>query len=132
MAFTPSLWSMLFNTQLGPEEESNYQSWISGLAKQRGWQYPEADYDMRGYFKKYGGKDTTYANGHFTDEFKKPNHPTFSDQSIYSTKDTPGGTWGKEGSTWTYTPSDLVKSLQGIDFLKQYFNRAEPGNKLIW
>lgn len=33
------------------------------------------------------------SKAHFTDKYKLPNHPTFSDQSIYSTPETPGGTW---------------------------------------
>ena len=44
------------------------------------------DYDLRGFFKKYGPVDVNVKGGqHFTDEFKLPNHATFSDQSVYAT-----------------------------------------------
>ena len=41
------------------------------------------DYDLRGYWKKYGTLNPTASNGHLTDEFKLPNHRTFSNESRY-------------------------------------------------
>lgn len=41
------------------------------------------DYDLRGFWKKYGTLTPTASNGHLTDEFKLPNHQTFSIESRY-------------------------------------------------
>lgn len=59
--------------------EKEYQTWRSTLPK--GLQY-EGDYDLRGYYEKYRKTDMA-ANGHLTDEFKLPNHPTLSNESQY-------------------------------------------------
>lgn len=63
------------------------------------------DYDLRGAFK--AGLQPSPENGHWPDTYKKPNHPTFSDQSIYA-KDRPdlAGSWSGE----TYVPHGHVSS----------------------
>lgn len=43
------------------------------------------DYDLRGFYKQYGNLTPTATNGHLTDSYKKPNHPTFSVGSNYYT-----------------------------------------------
>ena len=43
------------------------------------------DYDYRGFYNKYGNLTPQATNGHLTDEYKKPNHPTFSIESNYYT-----------------------------------------------
>lgn len=43
------------------------------------------DYDYRGFYNKYGNLTPQTTNGHLTDEYKKPNHPTFSIESNYYT-----------------------------------------------
>jgi hypothetical protein len=74
---------MPFDTPLSPQEEQAFQQWFS-KNKQSGATHPQDtghDYDLRGAFKAgvKPGADT-----HWPDTFKKPNHPTFSDESIYS------------------------------------------------
>lgn len=78
-------------TTLNPTQEKAYQAWISkiGMTKARGMAMTDdgtgTDYDMRGFFKKYGPANVDVEGGqHFTDEFKLPNHPTFSNESIYA------------------------------------------------
>ena len=79
------------DTKLTPEEEKQFQLW-----KQ---QYAPADsgydYDLRGAFK--AGLIPDAKSGHWSDAFKKPNHPTFSDQSQFA-KDYPelAGSWSGE------------------------------------
>lgn len=77
-----------FNTQLSPEDESAFQAWKQQYAPRDSG----ADYDLRGAFK--AGLTPDSATGHWPDLYKKPNHPTFSDQSIYA-KDRPelAGRW---------------------------------------
>lgn len=67
-----------FDTKLTPQEETKFQDWKAKYApKDSG-----ADYDLRGAFKAGLTPDPT--TGHWPDTFKKPNHPTFSDQSQYA------------------------------------------------
>lgn len=67
-----------FNTILDPVKEAEFQSWKSKYApKDSGY-----DYDLRGAFA--AGLTPNDANGHWPDKFKKPNHPTFSNESDYA------------------------------------------------
>jgi hypothetical protein len=66
-----------FDTKLDPGEEAEFKAWKQKYApKDSGM-----DYDLRGAFK---AGEKPGADGHWTDKFKKPNHPTFSDQSQYA------------------------------------------------
>lgn len=74
-----------------PPDDRDYQAWRAKLPKEL--QY-EGDYDLRGFYGKH--PDFTAAPGqHMTDEFKRPNHPTFSDESRYYNPQTAylGGHW---------------------------------------
>ena len=89
------------------------------------------DYDMKGYIKKYGVPDQSKGQ-HLTDEFKLPNHITFSSDSKYSTPDTPGGIWKKlPTGKWSYTPSPYVLKLHPSSELKNYFKKYEPDSVLV-
>jgi hypothetical protein len=94
----------------------------------------DAGYDMPGYIDRYGDPDATGHSGHFTDEFKLPNHITFSTDSKYHSPKTPGGKWEKITENgkdqWHYTPSQFVIDQQGADRLKWYFNNREPDSIL--
>lgn len=83
------------------------------------------DYDMAGYERKYGKPDQS--NGqHLTDEFKLPNHVTFSDQSQYSSEKLAGGTW-KEGGAgrYVFTPSEQNLRLFSPEDYANYFSKYE-------
>jgi len=67
-----------FDTRLNKEEEQAFQDWKTKYAPDDSGQ----DYDLRGAFK--AGLTPNPETGHWPDTFKKPNHPTFSDQSIYA------------------------------------------------
>lgn len=78
-------------TTLPQDQEAAYQQWINkiGMTKANGMAMTDdgtgLDYDMRGFFQKYGPVDVNVAGGqHFTDEFKLPNHKTFSNESKYA------------------------------------------------
>jgi hypothetical protein len=77
-----------YDTKLEPDEESKFQQWKQENAPRDSG----ADYDLRGAFK--AGVTPDVDTGHWPDTFKKPNHPTFSDQSQYA-KDRPdlAGHW---------------------------------------
>ncbi len=82
-----------FDTPLNDQEETKFQEWKQKYAPNDSGQ----DYDLRGAFKS--GLTPDADTGHWPDTYKKPNHPTFSDQSIYA-KDRPdlAGRW--EGETY--------------------------------
>lgn len=114
-----------YNTKLSGADEAKFQEWAKDHPKLAS----TYDYDARGFFKAGAGEA---ANGHGSDEFKKPNHPTFSDQSKYSGVDgNAGGTWGKEGDADTFTPSATNLKNMSPEQLKRYFAKVEPGAKLF-
>lgn len=89
-----------YNTDLGADEPK-FQKWKAKVAPND----TGADYDLRGAFKEGAGR--TGRDSHMTDKFKKPNHPTFSDQSKYATGDQAdrAGHWvGPEGPDQTFVP----------------------------
>jgi hypothetical protein len=81
---------MPFDTSLSPKEEATFQMWHKIYAPQDSG----ADYDLRGAFK--AGLEPDPNTGHWPDTFKKPNHPTFSNESIYAT-----GAYAAKAGHWT-------------------------------
>jgi hypothetical protein len=76
-----------YTTQLKPDEEVQFQAWAkrNGVRMEPGW---NEDYDMRGLWKS-NPNIVADPRGHWPDTYKKPNHPTFSNESIYATPDAP-------------------------------------------
>ena len=99
------------------------------------------DYDLQGFYKKYvapiyaQGKiwSNTDSRNHLTDEFKKPNHPTFSIHSIYHnpSKGLVGGVWTElPNGSFSFTPSLTNQSYYPGSSLQEYFTKYEQGNTL--
>lgn len=110
-----------FNTPLNKDQQTEFDKKFSPGDKY--------DYDMQGWFK--ANPDVNMAEGqHFPDTFKKPNHPTFSDESIYHGGDYQGGTWGREGNQDTFTPGGTNLDMHGLGKLQDYFDKTEPDVKL--
>lgn len=118
-----------FETPLTPKEESAFQKWKQRIAPNDSG----ADYDFRGAFKAglKPGED-----GHWPDTYKKPNHPTFSDESIYA-KDAPekAGHWengeyiapGARGGTVKQTAKAVVLGATA----KGLYATSEGGARLF-
>jgi len=109
-----------YDTQLTPEQEAAYLSWL-GPRRAR-----DTDYDWRGFFQALGDQEElgpVYQNGgHAPDTWKKPSHPTFSDESIYH------GVAGNVGGHWqgnSYMPGESNPS-----WLPMYMQRVEPNVRL--
>jgi hypothetical protein len=66
-----------YETALTPSEEQQFAQWKLKYAPNDSG----ADYDLRGAFK--AGLTPDAKSGHWPDTFKKPNHPTFSPESVY-------------------------------------------------
>lgn len=123
LAVDPNDYSDKLNTELSAEDEATYQQW----AKDNNRTKDVYDFDMRGQWK--AGLHDDSPNGHIGDDrFKKPNHPTFSNESNYSGGDTVGGKWSEnaEGKT-VFTPSEHNLKNMSKDELKSYFDEYEKG-----
>ncbi len=111
---------MPFDTTLSPDDERKFQQWKSVNVNP---QDSGEDYDFRGAFKAGIVMDPT--SQHWPDTYKKPNHETFSDESIYSSlTGTRPGTW-KNNETYVpfgggmnavpqATPDSTLQDLPGI------------------
>jgi len=99
-------------TPLNKREIKGFDKWKEKLPQRL---QDDSNYDLSGYFKKYGKEklsdDQEY---HLTDEFKLPNHPTFSSESKYYNDETKylGGEWKSNTLDWEYIPNtDLKKPI---------------------
>lgn len=89
----------------------------------------ESFYNDKGMFNKWLENELLHpSSAHFYDKYKKPNHITFSEESIYSNENMKGGRWiNKDGKTY-FIPTDVnIKNAGGEDKLREYFKIHEPG-----
>lgn len=119
---TPIPYDQLFAYNKWLREQSRNASRPVGL--------DQRDYDVQGMFMGGGSFD----GGHGPDYYKKPNHPTFSDESIYhNTPSKPadamlrGGHWNADGS---FTPGETNLQYHTPMQLMEYFQQCEPGVRL--
>lgn len=116
-----------YNTALSPQQEAAFQRWSAALPAHL---QSSRDYDLRAAFANDPG---VAANGHLNDIGKKPNHMTFSDGSIYSTPQTPGGTWSQTApespqnpnGVWKFAASPTNLQYHSPDQLLNYFQAYE-------
>lgn len=94
-----------YNTELNSDQLADFLLWATN------WKNPytgkgvnmndEGTYDVRGFWKSGDWKNTD-SRGHGSDRWKKPNHPTFSEESIYSKQkegsEFDGGVWMDNGA----------------------------------
>ena len=119
-----------YNTHLDTADEILFQVW----ATSHGRRHDAYDYDIRGAWKAIvGGTMSMDARGHLGDMFKKPNHPTFSNQSVYHGVDGfEGGVWGQDAQGGdTFTPSKTNLENMSPSALRRYFDMVEPNVRLI-
>jgi len=136
--FSPDYFFDNFNTPLDPQEEEKFQQWVIDESNRRRRDYSENlnTYDLRGDWQAGAARS---ANDHGSDYWKKPNHETFSDESMYHHTPSPlgipfrGGRWGvdKRGGD-TYTPSDfMLQYTEPREDLEDYMRRNEKDVKLL-
>lgn len=131
MSGTSGQWNRLLNGsvaptqwQLTPTGEALYQQQTQDRAGDT------QDYDLRGAWAQQGGGQ--FGEGHLTDYWKLPNHPTFSSGSRLSTAEQPGGNWVQmPGGQWAYMPSQTNYDQYGQSALEDYFRRVEPNSLLL-
>jgi GH24 family phage-related lysozyme (muramidase) len=91
-------------SSLTGDEEKQFRDWYDRYSRSHKLN-PNPDvkehyYDYRGYWKNRTPEQANIEwqlDSHLPDTYKLPGHPTFSTQSRYSNKKTPGGTWKKVG-----------------------------------
>lgn len=112
-----------FNTfaQGGPKK--TYSQWKEEMGQKYPWlelNSQKAGYDYERYFNEnYDdavSRLTESEARHFTDKYKLPNHPTFSNESIYSRGPNYGGTWDQNDK---FTPS-IINQQQYPNIYKEY------------
>ena len=124
-----------YDTPLPPEQMAAYQSWKAKLPTDL---QNTGDYDLQGAFlaqMKSDGRD------HMGDQFKKPNHMTFSDGSQYATPQAPGGNWvdlqkpnafQPGQNQWMFWGSPTTSRYHTMNDMNQYFQQAEPGSSFVY
>ena len=126
--YDPQDFTGKFDTTIPPEKKAAFSEWVKAQTKSTGKSplNDQYDYDVNGYFLSGQGAD---GRGHMTDQFKKPNHPTFSDESQWNgVEGHGGGAWGAD----SYTPSGTNLEMAGSsEALKDYLKRADPQVKLM-
>lgn len=133
--------SRSYETKMTPEQQVGFPAWVDALAQQQR-RDPAAvmrdthNYDLQGAYLSQLQSDE---RGHLTDTFKKPNHPTFSDQSQYSGVDgNVGGVWDHVGRgrhslpLWRFTPSETNMQHQTPQELQDYWRQVEaPAGNIL-
>lgn len=123
-----------YNTSLNPIESAAYSAWSdkNTLLSGRDVNKDKYDYDLQGWWQSNQSQDLS--GGHLTDDWKKPNHPTFSDQSIYNGVDgNNGGTWQTNSdNTYSFHASDTNMRMMDPADLADYFDKVEKGNSVLF
>ena len=125
-------WYNRYNTPLNEEERKGLYEWLMELSMQEGRNaFSDLnDYDMAGAYKS--GQNEQGGNGHFADTFKKPNHPTFSDESQYNGVDGYyGGRWSEDNGVWSFSPSSWNLENLPAEEMKRYFAENDPEARLV-
>lgn len=115
--------------------EQEFQQWYKDVRKLKPFlpENPddEKDYDYRMFYNKMPDDALKLKSGdpnaHFNDIGKRPSHPTFSEESAYSTNETKGGKWIDAGDgKWEFQHSDYTinNSNKTNEYIK---NNEKPG-----
>jgi hypothetical protein len=118
--------SASYNTPLSRAQEMAFQKWRASLPRNLQSTY---DYDLRAAWKANAQQA---ANGHLSDVGKKPNHFTFSTDSIYSTPTQQGGNWvPTPDGKWLFFASPTNARYHSANALQGYFDQYEPDSRLV-
>lgn len=115
-----------YNTPIPSARQGEFNDWLVKQKAKTGRDplHDRYDYDVNGFFLSGQGTDE---RGHATDQFKKPNHPTFSNESIYHGKDgNYGGRWITQAGKTFFEPGVTNLNHHTAPGLKSYFDMYEP------
>lgn len=112
---------------IGNSDDAAYKAWLNKYRV-----HESKDYDTRSAFKSGLTPDE---RGHLNDEWKLPNHITYSDEarSARAPNAPPAGKWvGDDKGGWSFYASPTnIKNAGSPEALQQYFQKYEPGVKLV-
>lgn len=114
-----------YNTNLTQGQKKKFDKWIAEESARQGRDVlmDIGAYDVQGFWKS-GDYKKMDSDNHGFDTWKKPNHPTFSNQSRYHGAD------GWYGGNWTdnagYQPSKQTLETYGPEYYNWMF-KSEPG-----
>lgn len=97
----------LHTTRLTSAQQAQFNKWKGNLPKKL---QSETDYDLKGlWIANPSAKPSS--NLHFPDTYKLPNHPTFSNESMYYNQNTQpyAGQWNETDSSFNYVPYDTTR-----------------------
>lgn len=129
----PEEWAEFRDGGWTKEDEKDFQKWYAKIAEYKGLN-PDPDdenqyYDYRTYWLENPEAARKMLEGdpeaHFTDRYKYPGHPTFSDESMYADEEHPGGHWETVDGIGYYVPSEYTKSY--IDRTIEYLAGQNEG-----
>lgn len=105
-----------------------YYDWARNTSSNLGISFIDPTYDYRAYYNSvtpYERNLIRFApqGTHFTDIGKTPKHPTFSNESIYSNKKHPGGTWNGN----VFVPNIWQFGNNGNKVRNKYMNNSGEG-----
>lgn len=105
-----------------------YYDWARNTSSNLDISFIDPTYDYRAYYNSvtpYERNLVRFApqGTHFTDIGKTPKHPTFSNESKYSNKKTPGGTWNGN----VFVPSIWQFGNNGNNIRNKYMNNSGEG-----
>lgn len=124
---SPEDMSGRYNTPLSAAQTTQFNAWAKGQGLNVDAE--KHDYDIQGAWLANPELDLRKAHG--TDKFKKPNHPTFSNESQYSGLDGyVGGQWANKGPYWEFEPSEHNLKQHSATQLQGYFDHYEGKNEL--
>jgi hypothetical protein len=121
-------------TALNPAEEKEFLGWVKSK-KVPFDPSPDADYDMRGFWKAMQSGDERATSAvspqdgamHFPDTWKTPKHKTFSNESIYATKDAPHWQGSKLiGNNGAVIADETPTIAESMAALPQTYKQAGP------
>lgn len=116
-----------YNTKLSWEEELEFQLDMKDKLQDL------KDYDLRGAWRELKAGTMKYdERQHLGDRYKKPNHPTFSNLSMYNGVDGyEGGEWSQD-DTGKYTFKAGKNNFYAANgTLREYFREREAESDLI-
>lgn len=117
-----------FNTYANGGPKKTFQEWSQAMKSKYPWlelDSNKAGYDYERYFNENYEDAIARLNEaearHFTDKYKLPNHPTFSNESIYSQGPSIGGSWTRDGR--------FIPSVINIQQHPNIYRESRPYNE---
>jgi hypothetical protein len=110
-----------------PAEQRAFNVWLKAN-KVRDPMHPDQHYDYVSAFRAGEGR-AAGPDGHFTDRFKLPYHPRFSDESQYATGENLRNAGHWQGDNYVVSPAELGRTVLDI-FRQQALLRELQPRKL--